>query len=217
MWAGFFSLRRRVDPYNRGLDSIPWFCWWRVRVAARIGSRQARSETSRERFFGLHGFGDRRDWSQSTDQPLPLPYVDALRSAGAGFTGEEHPIDFRAWQPISCWELRQWFDRRFPRLTVTQQEVAAQFLLELAEHGRVRGREGLPIGNFGRVFGPLAIPLFHTYRPIWNQPTDVPAAPFLGLRWYRITWDRAAWSDPERVWRAETPTAELHYEYFARP
>ncbi len=148
------------------------------------------------------------------------PAPDSLsttRWMGVDQAGEEHAIDFRAWQPISFWELRQWFDRRFPRLSGTQQEVAAQFLLELAEHARVRGREDLPIGNFDRVLGPLAIPLFHTYRPIWNQPTDVPAAPFLGLRWYRITWNRAAWSDPERVWRAETPTSELHYEYFARP
>jgi len=67
-------------------------------------------------------------------------------------------------------------------------------------------------GRFGRFLGRLQAPTHLMYRGIWRQPDDVPAQPFVGIRWYREFWNiEERKADPARFQRV------LGFEYMAEP
>jgi hypothetical protein len=122
--------------------------------------------------------------------------------------GGEHPIDYRAWQPLGFDELLPWMHLTFPRLRRAEQDQAAAFLLQRAETARRRAAAGGRVGATDRL-GPLTAPGFDLHPRTWTAGA-LPAAPFVGLRVYRESWNQEERRrDPSRVSR------RLFYEYRA--
>src|SRR5262245_7782705 len=81
--------------------------------------------------------------------------------------GQEHDIDYRAFQPIEFDELIPWAHRTLPGLPPAAQDRAAAHLLALAEASRARTRAGGRPGTLGRWLGPLAAPYFDLHPRRW--------------------------------------------------
>ncbi len=98
--------------------------------------------------------------------------------------GAEHPVDYRAWQPLGFDELLSWIQLEFPKLTRAEQDEAARHLLGLAEAARARAVAEGRVGYFDRVLGPLTAPDFLLHPRSWPPAPD---EPFVGLRVYSET------------------------------
>jgi len=142
-----------------------------------------------------------RDLYPFTSWPLVAarftPTATAYRVVGVSADGIEHPIDYRAWQPMSVDELYSWLAQQFRSLDMASQARAARFLLARVNESARRARAGEPPGTFGRVLGPFAAPLFLLHPAVWADSTAVPDT-LVGLRLYEIRWvleERARGSD----------------------
>ena len=102
--------------------------------------------------------------------------------------GQEHAIDFRAYEPLAFDELSSWINHEFPKLDPAEKRRAARYLLERAENARVRARSGLPVGTRRLPFL-LSAPHFLLHPRTWPDPSAAPAEPFVGLRIYSETWN----------------------------
>lgn len=160
--------------------------------------------------FGA-GLTQREAWPFST-----WPLVAGIHPASAthsrlvtvDVSGIEHNIDYRAWQPLVSDELLAWFDAKLLLLDTSAQELVCNYLLDLVETSRMNARLGKGVGYFNRYFGPLTAPYFLLHPALWAAPDRVPAAPFVGLRLYRETWNlEQRQQDPGRV------TRNLVYDY----
>ena len=117
------------------------------------------------------------------------PTVSHTRLVAVDDEGREHDIDFRSWDPPGIDELYGWLHGPFTRLDAEAQDEAAAWLLSIAEEARQLGRAGIRPGGRKRILGPLEAPTFLLHPPIWDDPAEVPARPFVGLRLYMEVWD----------------------------
>lgn len=138
------------------------------------------------------------------------PNWTAVRLVGVDAAGVEHPIDARAWEPLSGDELRTWFQVVFIQLDSATRDRVAGHLLHQAETARRAAAAGNHIGRYDRFLGPLRAPLTVVHPRLWAIPDSVPP-PFVALRYYRDRWSlvRRA-GDPEAVSR------RLLFEYRRR-
>ena len=111
---------------------------------------------------------------------------------GVDAKGQEHPIDYRAWQPLGVEELHAWLRIRFVKLPPDARDRVAGYLLGLAAAGRVAVERGRSPGYFARFLGPFTAPTHQLHPAIWNRPEEAPASPFVGLRIYREYWNLEA-------------------------
>lgn len=139
---------------------------------------------------------------------IPAPSAALHRIVCVDARGQEHRVDYRAWQPFGVDELHPWMIFRFSDLPPEGQDQAAAYLIELAERGRRRARDGRGVGYFDRWLGPATAPYFMLHPRLWRTPADVPPEPFVGLRVY---WE--GWSLAERRRDAGAVERELLYEY----
>jgi hypothetical protein len=160
--------------------------------------------------FGA-GFSQREVWPFSA-WPLvagkvPTP-VTQPRIVAVDATGREHDIDHRAWGPLVFQELLGWEEKSFMRLDPEARARAAAYLLRTVEESRAAFAAGEPALRNRRFLGPLAAPYFLGHPDRWIPGGPVPAGPFVGLRFYRESWDvEERLLDPARVQRT------LAYEY----
>jgi hypothetical protein len=117
------------------------------------------------------------------------PTVTHPRLVAVDGAGREHDVDYRAWQPLGVDELLSWLDAGFPKLSAEAQQRAFGFLLGRAEQARRQARAGEPVGECDRLLGPLAAPYFLLHPKLWSDPARVPESPFVGVRFYRETWN----------------------------
>jgi hypothetical protein len=117
------------------------------------------------------------------------PDVTHSRLVAVDAGGVEHEIDYRAWQPLVFDELASWIDRQMPRLDSAGQDQAAAYLLELAEAGRRRARDGRDPGSLENPLGPFTAPYFMLHPKIWSSPAVTPESSFTGLKIYRESWN----------------------------
>ena len=111
---------------------------------------------------------------------------------GVDTAGREHPIDYRAWQPLGVEELQAWLRIRFGKLPPDARDRVAGYLIGLAEAGRTAVKRGRSPGYFDRFLGPFTAPTHQLHPPIWNRPEDAPPFPFVGLLIYREYWNLEA-------------------------
>lgn len=126
-------------------------------------------------------------WSMMAD--VRTPTVGHVRAFGVDERGREHPVDYRAWEPMQWEELMAWMDYRFPSLDASKKHDAAAFLFEKAETARRRSAEGSDIGYLDRFLGPLMMPEHMLHPEIWTSPASTPSTPFVGLRLIREYWN----------------------------
>jgi len=129
-----------------------------------------------------------------------------LRLVGVTADGREYRIDHRAWEPVTEAELIGWLFADFPQLDAEHQDRVAAWMLGQADRARAAVRAGEAPGSFGRVFGPLAAPSHFLYARLWRSAADVPAEPFVRIRWYRESYDVMG------LWRGADSVA-LHLEF----
>lgn len=154
--------------------------------------------------FGA-GLSQRELWPFST-WPLMTalcpPQVTHPRMLAVDQTGAEHPIDYRAWQPLPFDELFAWVDATFLRLPSAEAHSVGQYLVQRLETARLQAAQGRGVGYFHRFFGPLAAPYFLLHPALWSTPEAVPPHPFVGVRLYQETWQIARrHHDPSQVTR----------------
>jgi len=115
--------------------------------------------------------------------------LPTLRIVGVDANGNEHEIDYRAWNPLSLEELYAWLNRHFFRMDAVSQDRVASYLLQLSNHARERAisQGGLHFPN--RWLGPLTAPTHMLHPAIWSHADGVPHNPFIGLRIYQESWD----------------------------
>lgn len=116
------------------------------------------------------------------------PYVTHPRLVAVDTAGTEHDVDYRAWQPSSLDELHAWVEQEMMRLPPAGRDSAMAYLLRRVEAGRARAAAGGRPGHQDRLLGPLTAPLFLVHPRRWDDPTAVPPAPFVALRYYRESW-----------------------------
>jgi len=97
--------------------------------------------------------------------------------------GREWSLDPLAWSPLYPQSMRGWFELVYPSLPQASRRVAAQFLFEKSEKSRSLRVAGKRFGN-DRLLGVFAAPDTYAYRRV----REVPAAPFTGIRIYRLYW-----------------------------
>jgi hypothetical protein len=100
---------------------------------------------------------------------------------GVDRDGREWSTDPLSWSPAFELVLQAWIERTYVKLSPLEQQAAARFLLEKAEDARRRRVRGEWIGNARRL-GPLTAPDWWLYPGV----SEVPTAPFTGLRAYRV-------------------------------
>ena len=122
--------------------------------------------------------------------------------------GIEHHVDYRAWQPLSVDELASWIARGFDRLDRPGKDSALAYLLERANHAVTLARHRQRIGDYDRILGPFAAPLFHLHPAPWSDSTRVPPDRLTALRIYR-EW----WTPEERSRDSTRVDRELVFEY----
>jgi hypothetical protein len=151
-------------------------------------------------------------WAMMTRPPPPAvgPALPFSWFYGVTADGREHPVDYRAWEPLSVSELLAWMDYRGSTLPAADQSRIGATLLRQANARREEALAGRNPGRFGRFLGPLQAPTHLLFRAEWRDSADVPPRPFVGIRWYRESWGiekrRAEPSSYERM---------LGFEYMA--
>ena len=166
---------------------------------------QSRAEEARRRAVSLFlaftlvalvspGFLRREAWPFSRWELMAYHYrppveIGNIEIRGVDGHGLEWAIDRRAWEPFSSLDLFTWANYNWRQLAAKDQAIAGKYLLNLVNRNRAVAASGHRPGVFGRYFGPLAAPLHVVYRPIWDNPSAVPPAPFVLLRIYKNVWD----------------------------
>jgi hypothetical protein len=115
------------------------------------------------------------------------PTWTAVRLVGVDAAGVEHPIDARAWEPLSGDELRTWVQVVFLQLDSAGRNRVAAFLLDQVEARRPAAAAGGRVGRYDRFFGPLRAPLTVVHPEPWAVSDSVPP-PLVALRFYRDRW-----------------------------
>ncbi len=103
--------------------------------------------------------------------------------------GREHPIDYRAWEPVWAPDLAAWFANRLKDVSEEQRERVGAMLLAKANAGRAAAAEGRDPGHLRRFLGPFRASSHLLLRGHWEDQDRVPAEEFVALRWYVETWD----------------------------
>ena len=138
------------------------------------------------------GFGQRDLWPFAAWNlvagHVPRTWV-TIQLVGVDTSGREHPIDARAWEPLSIDELRAWLLQDFEGLDSTSRDRVMQDLLARANAARIRAITGLAVGVNARYLGPFTAPLFMLHPSWWSAPREVPPEPFIKLRYYLESWD----------------------------
>lgn len=134
--------------------------------------------------------------------------LPTLRIVGVDANGNEHEIDYRAWNPLSLEELYAWQNRHFFKMDLASQDLVASYLLQLSDQARERAisQGGLKFPH--RWLGVLTAPTHVLHPAIWSAADGVPRDRFVGLRIYQESWDLEA-SQPAPVKNARV----LAYEY----
>jgi hypothetical protein len=196
-------------------------------LAAAAGQRWATERTGRSLtnlFIGIvlflsfaSGISQRdmwpfSSWTMMAGLTPPVTHaLPTLRIVGVDANGNEHEIDYRAWNPLSLEELYSWLNRHFFKMDPVSRDHVASYLVQLANHAREKAlsQGGLNLPN--RWLGPLTAPTHLLHPAIWSHAEGVPRNPFLGLRIYQESWDLEA--------NASAPvknTRVLAYEYLHR-
>jgi hypothetical protein len=97
--------------------------------------------------------------------------------------GREWPLDPYTFTPVFDSILQYWLEQSLDRLSPEGRERVLAFLLERAEASRVRLAAGGRIGP-ERLLGAFGAP----YWLLLPRHSDVPAAPWRGLRAYSSCW-----------------------------
>lgn len=181
-----------------GFIAVGWVCAGRTRTP-RSGAPGTRgvslflAYTMAATFAA--GVGQKNLWPFS-NWPLIAPVVPRdvreLHILAVDADGVAHVVDHRAWEPMAFRELNAWVARYLVRMDTAVQDSAAAILLAMAEAARARARAGGGIGLRDRFLGPLAAPYFVLHPAWWDDPAEVPANPFVGLRLAWDTWDVVA-------------------------
>jgi hypothetical protein len=108
---------------------------------------------------------------------------------GIDASGRAWPVDARVLQPLAPEEFGAWMFARVPGLPAESRARLGRFLLDRAEAGRRRLREGRQVGTNEAVLGPLAAPFHFQQRRVWHAPDDVPAIPFAAVVVSVLEWD----------------------------
>jgi hypothetical protein len=136
------------------------------------------------------------------------PLVTHSRILAVDAEGSENEIDYRAWGPLEFDELNAWRGKNFHHLDPGSQDRVAAYLLGIVERARQRWLAGEPELHFDRYLGPLSAPFFLGHPELWIAGVQVPAKPFVGLRFYNESWNvEERRRDPGKV------TRTLVYEY----
>ena len=115
--------------------------------------------------------------------------ANQLYWVGVDAAGREYSIDHRAWEPIPSDEFTGWTESWFVRLDSLTQVQVGRYLLGMVESARARARAESRVGSFDRTLRELTAPEFDLHPNPWSPPSAAPAAPFVGLRLYRLRWN----------------------------
>jgi hypothetical protein len=112
------------------------------------------------------------------------------RLVAVDVAGREQEIDFRAWEPMTGEDVAAWahLPSGYFALDASGRRQVARYMLDHVEAARRRALAGHRFGTHRRLLGPLALPTFVLYRPVWTDPGPVPPEPFVGLRWIVYAW-----------------------------
>ncbi len=117
------------------------------------------------------------------------PSVSQLRAFGLDGLGNEHVIDYRAWEPLQWEELIAWMGASLPAMSDAERERVGRYLLDKAEAGRAQAHAGNGVGYLTRRLGPLTAPEHILHPRVWTSPSEVPPEPFVALRLVDEDWD----------------------------
>jgi hypothetical protein len=110
-----------------------------------------------------------------------------VRLVGVDDSGREYPLDTRTFEPLEFGAVMGDLDFKMERMPREQRAELLDFLLRRAQDGLALARAGLPVGNFTRLLGPLAAPVFQVPVTPWTDRDKLP--PELSeLRFYRVYW-----------------------------
>lgn len=120
---------------------------------------------------------------------LAPPRMASWQLEGIDASGRAWPVDARVLQPLAPEEFGSWMFARVPRLPAEARARLGRFLLDRAEAGRRRLREGRRVGTNEVVLGRLAAPFHFQQKRVWHAPGDVPATPFAAVEVSVLEWD----------------------------
>ena len=131
-------------------------------------------------------------WKMMTGLTAPATReLPTLSIVGVDAGGNEHAIDYRAWNPLSPEELDSWLRHDFYQLDAAARQRVASYLLGRANRAREAAlTTGLAYPN--RWLGPLTAPTHLLHPTLWSRSDSVPKIPFVGLRIYEESWDLEA-------------------------
>jgi hypothetical protein len=131
--------------------------------------------------------------------------VCQTRFLGLDSAGGEWRLDPYTFTPVYDSILQYWIEQALPRLDQPRRERALGFLLARAEQSRQRLARGRAIGPQRRLGRAGA-----AYWLLLPRHTDVPPAPYTGLRVLSACWTVEGGPDKLAAWRvlAEWPPAQ---------
>jgi len=119
----------------------------------------------------------------------PARHMTSLEVEGLDASGRGFVIDLRVLQPLSPEEFASWLKANEKRLGPVGEESLGRFLLERAEEGRRRLRDGRRVAPNQWLLGPADAPYHFHDAKTWRTAAQVPASPFTGLRAWFLEWD----------------------------
>jgi hypothetical protein len=132
----------------------------------------------------------------------PARHMTSLEVEGLDASGRGYVIDLRVLQPLSPEELASWLKANEKRLGTRGEESLGRFLLERAEEGRRRLRDGRRVAPNQWLLGPADAPYHFHDAKTWRSAAQVPVSPFTGLRAWFLEWEvEERYVDESRVRR----------------
>ena len=110
-----------------------------------------------------------------------------LEVRGVDRDGREHPLDWRAFEPLEGPEILAWVAFQLRDAPPERRAALLDYVRDRANRGLAQARAGQRVGTFARILGPLTAPLFHLQSTDWSRDRGLPES-FDAVRFRNIHW-----------------------------